>query len=357
MTLVRRPSPMCCTRSHLDAGHLAMAAWPLTPAVFVVHGNGTRVVLERPPLWRDTVEVWVAISEHIADVMASRDGIERNRIEVVPNFVDLSRFTPLQRPREPVRTVMLHSNHHDGLLRSALSEACARLGAALRIVGGERRQFDLISELNHADAVVGIGRSAIEAMACCRPVLLYSAFGGDGLCLPESAERNLAWNYSGLARRVTPDADRLTEELSAANREVGEWSRRWVEANHDPRDLVPRLIELYSLAIDRFEQRVTESGTEAILSTRFAGFYPSLRWWHRAPDTVDWDRTSSPFPVWAPDVDDEVPSTSGWTTTGVGGRSCRRRGRSCRRRGRSCRRPIGEGRSGPKPPGTRASSV
>src|ERR1700733_11871605 len=102
--------------SHLDAGHLAMAAWPLTPALFVVHGNGTRVVLERPPLWRDTVEVWVAVSEHIADVMATRDRIPRSDIEVVPNFVDLDRFALLQSPRVPVRTVLLHSNHHDGPL-------------------------------------------------------------------------------------------------------------------------------------------------------------------------------------------------------------------------------------------------
>ena len=39
--------------SHLDAGHLAMAAWPTTATVFVVHGNGTMVVVERPQVWRD----------------------------------------------------------------------------------------------------------------------------------------------------------------------------------------------------------------------------------------------------------------------------------------------------------------
>lgn len=293
--------------SHLDAGHLAMAAWPTTPSVFVVHGNGTRAVVERPPLWRDTVQVWVAVSDHVADVMAARDGIERDRIEVVPNFVDLGRFTPLQPPRAPVRTVMLHSNHHDDPLRLALAEACDKVGATMRIVGGGRRQHDIVSEINYADAVVGIGRSALEAMACGRPALLYSAYGGDGLCRPETAERDLAWNYSGLATRATPDAGRLADELWSVGPESGRWSREWVERHHDADDLVPRFVDLYSLAGDRLHEQLRSVGSEALVRSRFAGFYPSLRWWHRAPDLVDWDRAAHPFPVWAPDADEELP--------------------------------------------------
>lgn len=293
--------------SHLDAGHLAMAAWPTTPTVFVVHGNGTRAVVERPPLWQDPVQVWIAVSEHVADVMAARDGIAREQIEVVPNFVDLHRFTPLQPARAPVRTVMLHSNHHDDPLRLSLAEACDKVSATLRIVGGGRRQQDIVSEINYADAVVGIGRSALEAMACGRPVLLYSAYGGDGPCRPETAERALAWNYSGLATRSEPDAGRLADELSGIGPELGRWSREWVERHHDPDQLVPRLIDLYRLAAERMDEQLRSAGSEALIRSRFAGFYPSLRWWHRAPDLVDWSRAAQPFPVWAPDVDEELP--------------------------------------------------
>jgi glycosyltransferase involved in cell wall biosynthesis len=293
--------------SHLDAGHLAMAAWPTTPTVFVVHGIGTRAVVERPPLWRDAVQVWVAVSMYVADVMSARDGIDRDRIEVVPNFVDLARFTPLQPPRAPVRTVMLHSNHHDDPLRLALAEACDKLGATLRIVGGGRRQQDIVSEINHADAVVGIGRSALEAMACGRPALLYSAYGGDGLCGPGTAERDLAWNYSGLATRAAPDAGRLADELASIDAESGRWSREWVERNHDPKHLVPRLLALYAAAGDRLDEELRCVGPEAVVRSRFTGFYPSLRWWHRTPDLVDWERAAHPFTVWAPDVDEELP--------------------------------------------------
>ena len=293
--------------SHLDAGHLAMAAWPTTPTLFVVHGNGTRAVVERPPLWKDPVQVWVAVSEHVADVMAARDGIGRGQIEVVPNFVDLRRFTPLQPARAPVRTVMLHSNHHDDPLRLSLAEACDKVGATLRIVGGGRRQQDIVSEINYADVVVGIGRSALEAMACGRAVLQYSAYGGDGLCRPETAQRDLAWNYSGLATRAAPDVGRLADELSRIGPESGPWSRDWVEHHHDPDRLVPRLLDLYRLAGERIDEQLRLAGREALLRNRFAGFYPSLRWWHRAPDLVDWHHAADPFPVWAPDVDEELP--------------------------------------------------
>jgi glycosyltransferase involved in cell wall biosynthesis len=300
-------SPDVVHASHLDAGHLAMAAWPTTPTVFVVHGNGTRAVVERPPLWQDPVQVWVAVSEHVADVMAARDGIARDQIEVVPNFVDLHRFTPLQGARAPVRTVMLHSNHHDDPLRLSLAEACGKVGATLRIVGAGRRQQDIVSEINYADAVVAIGRSALEAMACGRPVLQYSAYGGDGPCRPETAERALAWNYSGLATRAEPDAGRLADELSGFGPESGRWSREWVERHHDPEQLVPCLVDLYRLAAQRMDEQLRSAGSEALIRSRFAGFYPSLRWWHRAPDLVDWSRASHSFPVWAPDVDEELP--------------------------------------------------
>ncbi len=293
--------------SHLDAGHLAMAAWPVTPTVFMVHGIGTRAVVERPPLWRDAVQIWVAVSTHVADVMSARDGIDRDGIAVVPNFVDLDRFTSLQPPRAPVQTVMLHSNHHDEPLRQALAEACEKVGATLRIVGGGRRQHDIVSEINHADAVVGIGRSALEAMACGRPALLYSAYGGDGLCGPETANRDLAWNYSGLATRTPPEAGRLADELASIGAESGRWGREWVERHHNPEHLVPRLVALYSSAGDRLDEELRSHGSEAVVRSRFAGFYPSLRWWHRTPDLLDWERAAHPFPVWAPDTDEELP--------------------------------------------------
>jgi len=301
------PPPDVLHVSHLDAGHLAMAAWPLTPTVFVVHGNGTRAVVERPPLWRDTVQVWVAVSGYVADVMSVRDGIERKSIEVVPNLIDLRHFAPLQPIRSPAQNVFVHSNHYDGPLSDALTEACSKIGASLRIGGGNRRQHDLVSELNYADVVVGIGRSALEGMACGRPVLLYSSYGGDGLCRPDSAERDLEWNYNGLSERITPDSGLLAEELELATQELGAWSREWVERHHDPRVLVPLLVQLYEEAIARGTKVLEERGSADLLKERFSEFYPSLRWWHRAPGTLDWDRTSTPFPVWAPDVDDELP--------------------------------------------------
>ncbi len=95
--------------------------------------------------------------------------------------------------------------------------------------------------------------------------------------------------------------------MAGIDGELGPWSRRWVEAHHDPDVLVARLVDLYGLAIERLDAEVGRSSGEELIRSRFAGFYPSLRRWHRVPDNVDWGRASTPFPVWAPDVDDELP--------------------------------------------------
>ena len=115
-------------------------------------------------------------SPHLGETASLRDGIDRREIQEVPQF---RRSDDAPGPAASRARAMLHSKYHDGPLRRALSEPATAVGAELRIVGGNRRQLDIVSEINHADAVVGIGRSAIEAMACGRPALLYSAYGGD----------------------------------------------------------------------------------------------------------------------------------------------------------------------------------
>jgi glycosyltransferase involved in cell wall biosynthesis len=292
--------------SHLDSTHLALAAMPVTPVVFVQHGAGTRQVLERPPKPRRSIERWVAVSEFVAGAMAWRDGLPRDQIQVIPNFVDLESFAPLYPPRTPPLTVLLLSNFQTPDMRHLISDACQLAGMTPRFVGGNRSILDIRSELMVADIVVTIGRGAIEAMACGRPVVLLSAAGGDGLLTPATAAQALTHNYSGTMRRTVPSAKELADELRQATPALGEWGRKWVEEHHDARLLVPQLVAVYSQAITASQERLDREGLPAILASRYEEFYTALRWYYEVPASFDSKRAAITFPVWAPDVDDEI---------------------------------------------------
>jgi hypothetical protein len=292
--------------SHFDSTHLALAAMPVTPVVFVQHGVGTREVLERAPGPRDAIERWVAVSDRVAEAMVWRDGLSREQIHVIPNFVDLERFAPLHPPRSPSRTALFLSNFQTPGMRRLIREACQLAGLEPRFVGGHRSTMDVRSELMVADVVVTIGRGAIEAMACARPVVLLSLAGGDGLLTPETAVQALRSNYAGLVRRTIPTAPELAAELRRATPALGRWGREWVEQHHDARALVPRLVTLYEEAIEAAGERLRRDGLAGVLAARYAEFYPALRWYYGVPAKFESARAAVSFPVWAPDADDEL---------------------------------------------------
>jgi glycosyltransferase involved in cell wall biosynthesis len=292
--------------SHLDSTHLALAAMPVTPVVFVQHGVGTREVLERPPGPRGSIERWVAVSARVAEAMAWREGLPRDEIHVIPNFVDLERFRPLYPVRTPPRTALFLSNFQAPEMQRLISDACGLAGMMARFVGGDRSTMDTRSEIQVADVVLTIGRGAIEAMACGRPVILLSVAGGDGPLTPATAMQALHSNYSGLVRRTIPTPHELATELRQVTAAMGEWGRQWAEIHHDVRTLVPRLVTLYEEAAEAARERLRQEGLAGVLAARYREFYPALRWYYGIPAKFDSARAAVNFPVWAPDADDEL---------------------------------------------------
>jgi hypothetical protein len=292
--------------SHIDVTHSVMAAWPLAPMVFLSHGSGLREVLERPPLARSQVERWAAVSEWVRDVLATRDGIAPGDVHVVRNPVDLDRFRALLPPRRPARTALLLNNHDDPAFVALVEEGCRTAGLELRRVGGSVRRWDTADEINNADVVISIGRGAIEALACERPVVLLHLFGGDGPLVPATADRAMRINYAGLHDHRIPSAGELGDWLREAVEAGGEWGRAWIEEHHAAPRVVDALVDLYEGAMADAAARLARDGVEAVLRDRLASLYPSVRWARRAGDRQDWLRGALPFPVWAPDVGPEL---------------------------------------------------
>lgn len=120
----------------------------------------------RPPQFSQVV-CHAAVDENCAERLVHEFGIERQRIELLQNGIDLSRFVqrgPL--PATP-RTALVFSNYasHDAQLEE-IRIACAERGLALDVIGSGSGNHltDPAAVLGRYDIVFGKGRCATEAL-------------------------------------------------------------------------------------------------------------------------------------------------------------------------------------------------
>lgn len=184
---------------HLLHAHARLPAWiaaqarkgTTLPLVITYHG-----LYRHTGLWR-YVNTWgdavVAISPEVRRHLVDQLHAPAEKVHVIPNGVDTRRFQPSQ--REPSGFHIVHVSRLDETIAPALAlvEAVGELRAsfpALRAtIAGDGRQRAAVEEaargkvamagalqdplplLQDAFAVVGAGRSLLEAMACGRPVV------------------------------------------------------------------------------------------------------------------------------------------------------------------------------------------
>ncbi|MBQ5872426.1 MAG: glycosyltransferase, partial [Bacteroidaceae bacterium] len=91
--------------------------------------------------------------------------------------------------------------------------------------------------INQSDLVVGLGRSAYDAMACGRCVLVYDyrdymgEFLGDGILMPESINKSMQCNCSGRSGRYKYDVQDFIKEMQKYTPELAAWSREFALEN------------------------------------------------------------------------------------------------------------------------------
>ena len=81
--------------------------------------------------------------------------------------------------------------------------------------------LDPVLAIAEADIVVGIGRCALEGMACARPVYVHDHAGSDGWITPERYEAVEAGGFAVSTARLPPDAARLRADLEAYDPALG----------------------------------------------------------------------------------------------------------------------------------------
>jgi glycosyltransferase involved in cell wall biosynthesis len=221
------------------------------PALSIVHG----VIPGEAPVCATRIDRWIAVSPFVADHLAEKEHLESKDIGVVPNGIDLDRFTAPEVEAVPERVRVLWASTYLPLRKEALQALCSavveRPDTELTVVadllpGGivpehERirvvqKNQDVVELIHDHDVVAGLGpgRILLEALAMNRAALCLNV---DGAAVYLDA-KNLAPvefyrdNWGGpVAPLLDPDV-----VLANSNR------RGLAEANYDAAVNMTRLV-------------------------------------------------------------------------------------------------------------------
>ncbi|HSJ01360.1 MAG TPA: glycosyltransferase family 4 protein [Verrucomicrobium sp.] len=173
----------------------ALARFNETKAVYYCHGLLPWV--ERPPL-HPRIGRYLMMCEWLVPRTFPEYGLPPERVVVLPNFVNLTRFTRVRTPpARPVRAALFGGDLPPDDLEK-LEGACAACGLTLEKIGYQHENPLERPEifLQGFDLVFAMGRCALEAMACgCAVVPLMPGQAG-GLITAETFNQHAFSNFS-----------------------------------------------------------------------------------------------------------------------------------------------------------------
>lgn len=184
---------------HLVTCAAALARYPHIPAISVCHDGES---------WFDTAVIlpnvvrYAAISEVLVDRTAAETGLPRDQIDLVLNGVDMERFRPGRQPPPVPRMALAFAKNHQHV--EAVRAACAARNIAVDFIGSAvgRVIAEPETALLRYDIIFTSALSAIEAMACLRPVIVCD---GRGLAGMVDRARYNAWRPHNFGAGVLKD--------------------------------------------------------------------------------------------------------------------------------------------------------
>jgi glycosyltransferase involved in cell wall biosynthesis len=197
--------------------------------------------LEQPS---PNANAYVAISAEV------KDHLEKNGYEskIIFNGINLNRYKsikPISKPLERILS-LCHSDEANNVLRAA----CNKIGAVLFTQDKYKNPvWEVEQRINMADLVVGVGRSAYEAMACGRPVVIfdhreYYPPCGDGY-VKDIIEKSIYNNCSGRFSNKNYSAADMETELKKYDARDGDFFRKFAETNLDIKKAVDAYLNYY----------------------------------------------------------------------------------------------------------------
>lgn len=187
---------------------------------------------------------YVAISQEV------KDHLNRKQLEsrVILNGININRYTSTTPLHKDVQTVLslCHSNEANAIIKAA----CTAIGADLKTLNKfENPVWNVEQIINKADLVVGIGRSAYEAMACGRPVIIFDHRAyfrpcGDGY-VKDKLERSLLKNCSGRYCNRAFSVPDVISEIKKFKWEDGNYFRNFALRKLNIRNTVEEYLDYF----------------------------------------------------------------------------------------------------------------
>lgn len=166
--------------------------------IFTSHGIIPE--LEQPIKGAD---IYVSVSEEVQDSLESKGF----KSVVIRNPIDTKAFQYY--PINPTLTRVLFMSNYQGNARKVIEDASkAIVGLKLRIHGGNDKA-SAVDNMLWADLVIGLGRTAYEAMSMGRNVVVYDYNGADGFVTHETVLEYRKNNCSGRRYKKELTADDL----------------------------------------------------------------------------------------------------------------------------------------------------
>lgn len=197
--------------------------------------------LEQPS---PNADAYVTISAEVRDHL-KKSGYGS---KVILNGINLERYNSIIPVKESLRCVLslCHSEAAHNLLRTA----CDKIGAKLLVLDKYKNPVWRVAQvINEADLVVGVGRSAYEAMACGRPVIVfdhreYYPACGDGY-VKDIIERSIYNNCSGRFSNKHFTAEDIETEFAKYTASDSLFFRKYAEKNFNIKIAVDRYLNYY----------------------------------------------------------------------------------------------------------------
>jgi hypothetical protein len=272
--LATPPDVIHC-QGNLD-GLIALLQFPGVPAVRVCHGWVDEAPARFPRILR-----YVAVDETTRDRLLGEWGVPARQVQVLLNFVDLTRFRPRgPLPARPARALVF-SNYARAHV-AEVQRACAAQGIELEAVGASVGAESEAPEtlLGRYDLVFAKGRCAIEALATGAAVVLCDASGVGPLVTSHNVEDLQRINFGLRALRQPLGVEALRAEIARYDAaDAAEVSRR-VRDTACASAAVDRLVDVYERVVaEQREHPVERTDAELrFMSAWLRELGPRLSW-------------------------------------------------------------------------------
>lgn len=262
---------------HRLEARLAASCFPLVPIVYA--SLGPFHPLEQPGPDRGLFTRFIVLSQDIKNNLVRHQQIPAEKISIVPNFVDLSRFTAGRALGEKPRRALLLTNYFKP--DKLLEEACKIAGVELKAIGAPGESvWNVEDYLNWADVVITSARGALQALAMGRATVVYRPAGSDGLITPANFEASMAYNLSGRAFANHYDEHGLAAQLTAYKVAEVQQLQQVVRSEFSLEQIADNLLAIYQQTLTEYRQQWpagSESGRYSLVLSELGHYLTNFK--------------------------------------------------------------------------------